>query len=201
MPEGKRAAFSAGNRLAGRVANETTTKILYAPSARTRETAEELARGLRSALRAQNKSDARVVSPHAEQAIRNFHFILDGALYPPTDRMHASLPASAAQNPFLNGFWQAEQDPIGYWLTHPSEYAETPSAVAERLGAFFVSLLDATPTGLRVLVTHSGPIRAFLRQAFGADPGEQDYCEMFQVNADGVHYRGQHVKLRLTGSL
>lgn len=195
MPEGKRAAFDAGSRLADHIANETTATVLYAPSARTRETAEELARGLQSALRAQSKNDPRV-----EQAIRNFHFILDGALYPPTDRMHPSLPASAAQNSFLTGFWQAEQDPIGYWLTHPSEYAETPSAVAERLGVFFASLLDATPAGLYILVTHSGPMRAFLCQVFGADPGEPDYCKMFRVNADGVHYRGQHVKLRLNGT-
>lgn len=195
MPEGKRVAFDAGSRLADHVADGVTATILYAPTARTRETAEEIAHGLASVLRAQNKNAVRVLSPHAEQAIRNFHFIIDDTLYPPTDRMHESLPASAERNPFLTGFWQAEQDPIAYWLTHPSENAETPSAVAARLRAFFLSLLDV-PGGVHVLVTHSGPMRAFLREVLGADPGEPDYCESFQVNASGVHYRGQRGEMR-----
>lgn len=191
MPEGNRSAFDAGSRLADHVADGATVTIFYAPSARTRETAEEIASGLGSVLRAQNRNDVRVPSPCAEQAIRNFHFIIDDTTYPPTDRMHASLPVSAQQNRFLTGFWRAELDPIAYWLAHPSENAETPSAVAKRLSAFFFSLLDTSPDGLYILVTHSGSMRAFLREALGADPGEPDFCEMFVVNAKGVHYRGQ----------
>ncbi len=190
-PEGQRIAVEAGSRLADRVSSGATATILYAPSARTRETAEEIARGLRSALRAQSRNAACVSSPRAEQAIRNFHFIIDDTAYPPTDRMHASLPASAEQNSFLIGFWQADLDPIAYWLAHPSENAESPSAVAKRLSAFFFSLLDTSPAGLYILVTHSGPMRAFLREALGADPGEPGFCEMFRLNAEGVHYRGQ----------
>ena len=194
LPEGKRVAFDAGTRLANHIIDGATATILHAPTARTRETAEEIARGLASALRAQDGNDARVFSPRAEHAIRNFHFIVDGVMYPPTDRMHESLPASAERNPFLTGFWQAEQDPIAYWLTHPSEHTETPTAVAARLRTFFVPLLDSTSVGVYVLVTHSGPMRAFLRAVLGADPGEPDYCESFLVNADGVHYRGQRGK-------
>lgn len=196
LPEGKRVAFDAGTRLANHIIDSVTVTILHAPTARTRETAEEIARGLTSALRAQDGNAARVSSPRAEHAIRNFHFIVDGVTYPPTDRMHESLPASAERNPFLTGFWRAEQDPIAFWLTHPSEHAETPTAVAERLRAFFLSLLDV-PGGVHVLVTHSGPMRAFLRAVFGADPGEPDFCEAFLVNAEGAHYRGQRGEMRL----
>jgi hypothetical protein len=102
--EGTYSAFNAGNRLADHVSNGVTPTILYAPSARIRETAEEIARGLRSVLRATSRNAARVSSPRAEQPIRNFHFIIDDALCPPTNRTHASLPASAEQNPFLIGF-------------------------------------------------------------------------------------------------
>lgn len=41
-----------------------------------------------------------------------------------------------------------------------------------------------------MLVTHSGPMRAFLRAVYGADPDEPEFCEWFLVNASGVHYRG-----------
>lgn len=166
--------------------------ILHAPTARTRETADELVRYLESALRAQNKTDVRVMPPRMENEIRNFHFIIDGKFYSPTDNMHESLPASAEQNPFLNGFWQAKQDPIAYWLTHPSESAELPLIVANRLARFFASLLASPTPSFYVLVTHSGPMRAFLRYTFGIDPGEPEFCEAFQMNKRGVHYRGQH---------
>ncbi|MDE3090450.1 MAG: histidine phosphatase family protein [Chloroflexota bacterium] len=199
MPAGRLATFNAGFGLADRVADGVVVQVLYAPSARTRETAAELARGLGGGLLTQNKSRARVAPPRAESAIRNFQFIVDGHPVPPTDRMHASLPASAEHNPYLQAFWRAMKDPIGYWLAHPSASAETPAAVAARLRAFFVSLLAAKSEGLYVLVTHSGPMRAFLREALGADPGEPDFCEMFRVTADGVHYRGQRVAFRLVG--
>ncbi len=78
-----------------------------------------------------------------------------------------------------------------YWLNHPSENAEPPAIVAARLGAFIVSLLNAASSDAYFLVTHSGPMRAFLRQALGADPGEPGFCEAFQVTASGVRYRGQ----------
>ena len=189
MPEGRRVAFEAGWRLADHVAEGTTATILHAPTARTRETAETLVRGLETSLRVQNKNAVRL-SSRSEQAIRNFHFILDGKAYPPTDQMHPSLPASAGNNPFLTAFWQAKQDPIAYWLACPSENAESPSAVAERLGVFFISLLRASPAGAYILVTHSGPMRAFLRAVLGADPGEPDFCEWFRVDSGGVYYRG-----------
>lgn len=195
LPQGRLAAFNAGFGLADRVAEDGTVSVLYAPSVRTRETAEELARGLACGLRDHSRRHALIAPPHAEPAIRNFHFIIDGCPVPPTDAMHSSLPASAKHDPYLQAFWRASQDPIEYWLNHPSASAETPAVVAGRLRAFLVSLLD-TQTKFYVLVTHSGPMRAFLRDALGADPGEPDYCEAFRVTARGVYYRGQWGELR-----
>jgi len=191
LPEGKIAAFKSASQIADQMSDSATVIILHAPTARTRETAQAIARGLEAALREQNKNDARVAPPQVETAIRNFHFILDGICYPPTDAMHESLPAIAAQNSFLQGFWQSIDDPIGYWLTHPSPSAESPATVAQRLLEFFARLLDHPTAEFYILVTHSGPMRAFLRTVFGADPGEPEYCEMFQVNASGVYYRHQ----------
>ncbi|MBI5652850.1 MAG: histidine phosphatase family protein [Chloroflexi bacterium] len=196
LPAGKRAAFDAGARLADHLRDGGTATILHAPTARTRETAEELARGLELTARAQNKNAARIFAPRVENAIRNFQFIIGGRDFPPTDAMHESLPASAECDPFLNGFWQATDDPIAYWLTHPSASAEAPALVAERLREFFVATLARAP-GFCVVITHSGPMRAFLRESLGADPGEPDFCEAFLVRADGVRYRDQHGKLQI----
>ncbi len=198
MPEGRRAAFDAGSRLAHHIIGGNpapkwdlshTASILFSPSARTRETAVELARGLGAGLLAQNTP--RIESPRPEPAIRNFQFIIDAQLFPPTDGMHPSLPASAEHQLYFRSFWAAEEDRIAYWLNHPSEHAELPAAVAGRLRAFFISLLDARSEGLYVLITHSGPMRAFLREVRGADPGEPDFCEAFRVEASGVYYREQ----------
>jgi broad specificity phosphatase PhoE len=162
---------------------------LYSLSARTRETAVELARGLEAGLQAQKTP--HIASPRPEPAIRNFHFLIDGQPFPPTDGMHSSLPASAERQSYFQSFWAAKEDPIAYWLNHPSEHAETPTAVATRLRAFFISLLDAKSEGWYVLVTHSGPMRAFLREVLGIDPGEPDFCEAFRVEAGGIYYREQ----------
>lgn len=191
LPEGKIAARASANQIADQMRDGEAAILLHAPTARTRETAQEIARGLASTLREQNKNAARVSPPQVEKAIRNFHFILNDIAYPPTDDMHESLPAVAAQNSFLRGFWQAAADPIAYWLTHPSPSAESPELVAQRLMTFFSQCFDHPSAEFYILTTHSGPMRAFLRTVLGTDPGEPEYCEMFQIDASGVHYRGQ----------
>ncbi len=193
--QGRGAAFEAGIRLSGNIADGQTVSILYSPSARTRETAEEIALGLAGGLRQMRKANVRIALPRAETAIRNFEFTIDGSRLPPTDAMHPSFPASAAHHPYLQQFWSAEQDRIGYWLSHPSESAESPEAVAARLRLFLQSLLGAPRPDVSLLVTHSGPMRAFLRAAYGSDPGEPEFCEWFLVNASGVQYRGSPARL------
>jgi broad specificity phosphatase PhoE len=81
--------------------------------------------------------------------------------------------------PFLRGFWGAA-DRIGYWVDHPNPPGEDARAVARRLMAFAVSLCDLPRMRPRRYgcVTHSGPMRAFLRHyLLGEDPGEPDYGE------------------------
>lgn len=189
--EGRHNAFDAGSRLAEHIPDGAQVRVLYSPTARTRETAEELSLGLVSILHLHEKTNVEIPVPRAETAIRNLEIIVDGHPVLPTDAMHPSLPPSAEQNGFLQGFWKADDDRIGYWMTHPSESAESPAAVAARLGLCFESLFASDRPEFFVLVTHSGPMRAFLRQAFGQDPGEPDYCEWFRVNKDRVDYRGK----------
>lgn len=38
-------------------------------------------------------------------------------------------------------------------------------------------------------------MRAFLREALGADPGAPDFCEAFRVDARGVRFREQRGKI------
>lgn len=198
LPEGRHVAFNAGVSLADQVADGVAVTILFSPSARTRETAEELARGLAGGLSSQNKPGARVLQPQPEEAIRNFQFIVDGREMMPTDGMHASLPPSAEHDPFFQAFWQDQDDPIDYWLTHPSQSAEQPVAVAARMRTFFGSLLQFPFPGIFLLVTHSGPMRAFLREALGADPGEPEFCEAFQVNANETLFRRQRAHFSIS---
>ena len=51
----------------------------------------------------------------------------------PSTRPPPSTPRIAAHHPYLLGFWGAQQDRIGYWLTHPSKCVESPDAVVARL--------------------------------------------------------------------
>ncbi len=183
-------AFQAGARIAAGIGDGQSISVLYSPSARTRETAEEVALGLADSLRERNKSNVHISLPQAEAAIGNFEFIIDGSRFPPMDAWHPSLPASAAHHPYLVNFWSAQEDRIGYWLTHPSECVESPETVAARLALFFGSLLSASEPKVTLLVTHSGPMRAYLREAFGTDPGEPEFCEWFRLDAVGIEYRG-----------
>ncbi len=189
-PQGRRVAYEAGTRIAAGIGDGQQVAVLYSPSTRTRETAEEMALGLADGLHRNSRSGVTIRLPQAEAAIGNFEFIIDGSRLPPTDAWDPSFPASAAHHPYLSGFWSAQEDRIGFWLTHPSECVESPETVAARLALFFRSLLDAPKPDISLLVTHSGPMRAYLRAAFGADPGEPEFCEWFRIDALGVEYRG-----------
>ena len=192
--QGRCAVLEAGVRLAGTIEDGTTVNIFYSDCVRTRETAEELTRGFASGLTAEKKTKVNIRSPRPEPGIRNFVFYIDGKEIPPLDGMHPSLPAQTEHHPYLRKYWSA-QDRIGYWLNHPHIAAETPAAVVERLTNYFTSLLDSRFPELFIMVTHSGIMRAFLRQSLGDDPGEPEFCETFCVNVNGVYYRGRRGKI------
>jgi broad specificity phosphatase PhoE len=109
-----------------------------------------------------------------------------------------------AQLPFLPGFW-GTPDRIGYWVNPPNPPGEDADAVARRLLTFAVSLLDLPRVRPRryICVTHSPPMRAFLRRyLLGYDPGEPAYAESVDMDFDGdglltIRYRGDLRKMAL----
>jgi broad specificity phosphatase PhoE len=98
---------------------------------------------------------------------------------------------------------------MGHWLTHDSEGgAESPGLVLERirerlLHIFYSSARIAGQTAHWILVTHSGTMRVLLREAFGEDPGEPDFCEIISLEDIGqaglakLTHRGRTAFLRL----
>jgi len=88
---------------------------------------------------------------------------------------------------------------------HPHPPGEDADAVARRLLTFAVSLLDLPRVRPRryICVTHSPPMRAFLRRyLLGYDPGEPAYAESVDMDFDGdglltIRYRGDLRKMAL----
>jgi len=215
-PRGRAQAEAAGAALASRLADGDIVSIQHSPVRRVLETAELLRAGLSSALTSAGRADRIAISPpHPDVALSNVRFYLEPGKEPQEPSLYyATINAPAflqsvppARAEFYRGFW-GSHDPMGYWLTHDSAgAAETPAAVLNRLLGRLRKLFadSATPTAcLRWLgVTHSGAMRVLLRQAFGKDPGEPDFCETIVVEPPGhadqalVSYRGRSELLSL----
>lgn len=190
---GMRDAEAAGERLAEMLEPESEVALRYAPTRRTLQTLEALRRGARRALGP--GSSVRFGEPQVEPAIRNPDLYVAGTrveMVSSVDALAAQLPEGAltlddvASNRFFARFW-AEPDRIGFWLHDDDPPGERSPDVARRLFTFARSLTDgAAPAARRyVLVTHSGPIRAVLREfVLSEDPGEPEYAEAVHVTID-----------------
>lgn len=211
--EGQKAVYLAGQELAARIEDGELLSFFHGPARRARETAWGIYHGLKDSLKASGRAEPQIAPPDSLAGIRNLGFIVQGrtqeAMRIQLDLVRAEYlaepsPENAGRLAFHQGFWDSD-DPIGYWLTHPSPHAEDPNAVAERVTAALRELLRQPPrppaTRRRVIcASHSAPMRAFLRQAFGADPGEPDFCESFTVEQRDdrrarVVFRGRSVEV------
>jgi broad specificity phosphatase PhoE len=100
---------------------------------------------------------------------------------------------------YLKDLWSSN-DPIGYWLSHPSETVESPEAAAKRTREYIAERLDlvAREGELRrdICVTHSANIRVLLESAFGEDPGEPPFFATVTVRAGLVYYAGRSRKFQ-----
>ncbi len=205
--EGVRAAEEAGREFAGRVVADEVV-FLHGPARRARETAEAMYRGLVRAL-AETGGTAHIFPPAPQAKLCNVRMWVDGYLQEAMRLLHDAVraayqetpsPEHAARLAYHDAFWSAP-DAIAYWLAHPSPYAEPPEAVASRLAEVIraqLSIRPAPPAERRhvVCISHSGPMRAFLRAVLGEDPGEPDFCEHFAVWRDPdrtvwLAFRGQ----------
>jgi broad specificity phosphatase PhoE len=213
---GRWQAHRKGQDLAKGMTEGAVARIVYAPTARARETAVALAEGLHQGVARYGISDVEVAEPVAVDAFRNFQVWFDGR----------ELDVTAAFQEFANlleGYerhgggdrpgWMVEMDrfyriqfaggdPITQWLAVPMHYVEPPLAVVRRHWQGIVDEVRRGPAGARLFVCgHSGPMRALAAAAVGHDPGEPHNVEDVRVRVydDLEHatltYRGRAVEL------
>jgi len=211
-PEGRQETLLAGRKLAEHIQTGETINFFSSPTRRTRQTAELLREGLNQALTERN-IEATGGPVVVDDRLRNCQFILGGLAYDPirplfdVARWRLQETASAEYRAcvaFQTEFW-GSPDPMAYWLTHPTQAAEAPEAVAERTRAFLAERLaegvGANSPQRDICVAHSANLRSFLRLVFGCDPGEPEFCGMLTVSAGQVYYRGQAAGFPLNGKL
>lgn len=207
-PDGCQETLLTGRKLAEHIQAGETINFFSSPTRRTRQTAELLREGLKKALTERNL-EATVSPMVVDDRLCNCQFILGGLSYDPirplfdVARWRLQETASAEYQTcvtFHTEFW-GSSDPMAYWLTHPTQAAEAPEAVAERTRAFLAARLagGANESNRRrdICVAHSANLRSLLRLVFGRDPGEPEFCGMLTVSAGQVYYQGQAGKFQL----
>ena len=178
-----------GLRLVGELADGERVRVLWAPTARARETAEHLRGGLREGL----AGEGRAVSLGEPEPAPDFRNVDVRAPSGPREATQAyaeyrALAGSEGDglgaSPWLREmgrFWKLQADaadPIGFWLTVPLLTFETPADVVRRLWAGLERLaVQAGEVSRVVCCTHSGPMRALAAAVLGHDAGEPEFGE------------------------
>jgi broad specificity phosphatase PhoE len=202
-PEGCQEALAVGRGLAAKIRSGETIRFFSSPSRRARETAALLRQGLKKVVVEQDIAAEVELVVAVDDRLQNNLFYLGGVGFDPMTplldiarwRLHQSpSPEMETFEAYQTGFWHAP-DPVAYWLTHPSEVAESPQAVAQRTQIFLAERLAEGKVSqeLRrdVAVTHSANLRAFLQLVFGQDPGPPPFSGMLTISARRVHYLEQ----------
>jgi broad specificity phosphatase PhoE len=192
-----------GRDLAAQVRPGETVSLLSSPSRRTRQTAALVLAELSERLPNQSIEATLVPVVTVDDRLLLSQFFMEGLSYDPMEPLtdaalcrsqQTSSPKYETCATYYREFW-GSGDPMGYWLTHPSEAIESPEATLERIRHFIAERLamGAGSNELRrdICVTHSGNLRVLLRQAFGADPGDPPHCDMVTVSGSRVYYRKQ----------
>ena len=179
----ERTGKALGRQLAGPIL------LLYGGTRRTRETAEAVARGI--------GDDGRITGPRDAFALRNPDMYVAGSrvnMVSSAAALAEQVPGMTAEQAAANPWWAeffTAPDRIGWWLGQADPPGETVTDLAGRVLRFAASLDDPGPTRGRVVVgvTHSPVLRAVLRHATGADPGEPAYVTGadVRVRAGGPH--------------
>lgn len=209
--QGRREASAAGRAISDDISGSERVRVFSGPSRRTRETAALLRDGLRSALA--EKEMHIDVSPvvDVEDWLQNFQFYLDSLSYDPIEPLMDVSLWRSQEHPsrhykacvaFHTAFWRSA-DPMGFWLTHPSEAAESPQSVAERTYAGVAHHLKESARAAEVkcdiCVTHSANLRAFLQRVFGRAPSEPPFCGIVLIRGGWVRYEGQTTRFPMSG--
>lgn len=201
--EGEQDSLAVGRELASRIRSGEQISFFSSPSLRARQTAALIRDGILETLSAGTVT-ATVASPIlVDDRLKNNLIFVGGVDYDPIEPLLDMARWQHQENPtaqneacaaFVAGFWEAS-DPVEFWLTQPSEFAESPAAVVERTRACLTDHLAGTEkddTSRRTIcVTHSANLRSFLRTVFGADPGPPLFSSMLTVTDNRVYYQGQ----------
>jgi broad specificity phosphatase PhoE len=216
-PLGRWQAHRKGQDLARGVRAGSLVKLVHAPTARARETADALFEGLEQAM-ARYGIEATLAKPEPNAWFRNFQVWCDGVALDPTQAFirYSSIlegyeRSKAGDRPGwiteMDRFWSTQAaggDPITIWLSQPLQYFEPAALVVRRFWRGIVETIASDPKPERIFVaTHSGPIRAVAAAAVGHDPGEPYNVEdvRIRVYSDLEHaivtYRGRGVEIEI----
>jgi broad specificity phosphatase PhoE len=192
--QGLRDAETAGEQLAAALEPGAQVEFLHAPTQRTLQTLDALRRGIDRAV--DPSADVELGESRVEHAIRNPDLYVAGTrveMVSSVDALVEQLPgarltaAEVAANEFFARFW-AQHDRIRVWLEDTDPPGERSADVARRFFTFARSLTDSASPRPRhyVCVTHSGPLRALLREyVLDDDPGEPEYVEAVRLRFSG----------------
>ena len=180
----------AGLALAELVQPGEEVHFLHSPSIRAQQTVDILYATMKDNL----GQGVQLQAPRVEPAIRNPDHYLAGCrveLVSTPESMAVQIPDSCAtiadvdSVPFYHAFFR-EPDRVGYWLNHRTPPGEDTRAVARRIVAFCLSLLDVPSKQKKrfVCVTHSPVLRAVLVQYLNGDPGEPAWVERIDLKLD-----------------
>lgn len=210
-PLGSWQAHRRGFDLSKGVRDGDQVRLICADTARARQTAEHIHRGLLDGL-AQWEHDASVTGPETIRELDNFRVLTPSGVQDVTAAFrafHSQIERyerlATGERPLwmveIDRFWKTQQgggDPIHHWLTTPMLHFEPPTLCVRRFWRGLLRLASETPPGARIVaVAHSGPIRAFATWAHGYDPGEPYNTEevVVQVREGGrrglVAYRNR----------
>lgn len=193
-PLGTWQAHTYGHNVSKRVSEGETIVVRHADTNRAGQTAQHLHRGLVDGL-AMFEKNVKVFEPAAMQEFRNFQVATPDGMRDVTAafrQYYATLEeferTSLGDRPLwlveVDRFWRTQSggsDPIQHWLTIPMMHFEPPVLVVRRFWAGIHRLAEEFPTARLLILTHSGPIRAFANTAFGYDPGEPYNTEHVRV--------------------
>jgi broad specificity phosphatase PhoE len=173
------------------VKENDVVRLVCADTARARQTADHMHRGLLDGLEQWGRR-AEVTGPEILAELANFQVATPSGLRDVTAAfreyqsvMEGYERVALGDRPLwlveIDRFWRTQlagADPIHHWLTIPMLHFEPPISCVRRFWTAITRLVDEAPpagsgrNAVIVAATHSGPIRAFATWAHGYDPGE-----------------------------
>lgn len=179
-----------GAELAGRLTGSGSIVMLHAPTARSTATAVALRAALVDGLGSADRvgplaADVRFDSMQfmlGERAVESTNVAVARSRLPDDD---GRLPDWATEYDRFAGDRRVDArlaGPIDRWLVSTTTHMEPPQIAVYRLWAGVSAVARAAgPGGSVLVITHSGPMRAFVTAALGRDPGEPHNLEHIGV--------------------